>query len=176
MALIPNLLDEYDVGVMDTSPDSLYFKVSGLETIYGIGKHVFVIYGSDYLKKGTKILFECMDADGFPVFMCIPKHVVGEDIAPANYVQMIVDKDTADGPSVLSIVGVIETDNPDWKDIYNVKWQKEIMINKNLSNKSQILFKKLPTFEITEKIKPYLTSVALEPITITASYSDSNLR
>lgn len=42
----------------------------------------------------------------------------------------------------------------EWKGVYNVKWEKEFKINKNLSNESIVRFVKRPKVSITELEKP----------------------
>jgi hypothetical protein len=73
---------------------------------------------------------------------------------------------TAYGPATITILGELKEYEsnglklpvPDnWKDTYNVKWQKTVNVNPSLSNTTKIRFYKRPSAKITELLQPLYT-------------------
>jgi len=153
-------LTDFQTLVTDTSPSSNFFRVSELSDTFTSGKNGFLIEGSTFLKGATEIKIEVLDVDGNPLFVQpgegIPEYYEGL----SKLVTAHVYQDTPIGIGKITILGELETyiDEygvvsqvpEEWVGIYNVKWEKEIKINKNIPNETRVRFIKRPQVEIEE--------------------------
>jgi len=89
----------------------------------------------------------------------IPEYFEGTSKVVAVYIY----PDTAFGPCTVTILGElseyvsngVRVPVPEnWKDTYNVKWEKQINVNPILANTSKIRFYRRPKIDITESILP----------------------
>jgi hypothetical protein len=130
------------------------------------GKNSFLIQGSVELVPDTIVKVEIKDAKGNVIYTepgeGIPEYYEGVSKPIAVYVY----PDTAYGACTITILGELDRydDNgivkpvpTEWKDKYNVRWQKTILVNPNLPNSSKIRFYRRPKVEITETILPVYT-------------------
>ena len=156
-------LSEYNVFLNDTLENSKYFRISEFAETFTGGKNGFLIEGTEHLKETTEIKIEIKDVEGNPVYYepgsGIPEYYEGNSILVSTHVY----NDTPIGIGKITVLGELKTyldengnkvDIPDdWKGIYNLKWEKEFKINKNLSNVDSVRFYKRPQVQITEIVK-----------------------
>ena len=119
----------------DTNPNSDYFRITELERTLTGGKNGFLIEGSECLKETTEIKIEILDVNGNPIYfepgMMQPEYFEGL----SKVVGVYIYEDTPIGLGKITILGELKDyfdeegnkiDIPDdWKDIYNVKWEKQ---------------------------------------------------
>jgi hypothetical protein len=153
-------LQNFQVFLNDTTPSSNYFRVSELSDTFTSGKNGFLIEGSPYLKGDTEIKIEILDVEGNPLFVQagegIPEYYEGL----SKLISAHVYQDTPIGIGKITILGELRTyvdadgyEVPvpdDWIGIYNVKWERNIKINKNIPNETRVRFIKRPEIDIEE--------------------------
>jgi hypothetical protein len=158
-------LSNFNVLVNDTNPNSDYFRITKLEETLTGGKNAFLIEGSPFLKETTEVKIEILDVDGTPIYYepgdGIPEYYEGLSKVVAIYVY----PDTPIGLGKITILGeakqyidrngiLQDVTDPQWVGAYNVKWEKNFQINRNLQNETIVRFYKRPQVNITEIVKP----------------------
>jgi len=157
-------LSSFSSFINDTNPNSQYFRISEFSEQFTGGKNGFLIEGSEFLKEGTEVKIEILDVSGNPVYFepgdGVPEYYEGT----SKLVSVHVYEDTPIGIGKITVLGELKTylgtegellEIPEeWKGVYNVKWEKEFKINKNLSNENIVRFHKRPLVTITELVKP----------------------
>ena len=140
-------LQNFQVFLNDTVASSNYFRVSELSDTFTSGKNGFLIEGSPFLKGDTEIKIEVLDVEGNPLFVQagegIPEYYEGL----SKLVTAHVYQDTPIGIGKITILGELRSyidengfEQPvpaDWEGIYNVKWEKNVKINKNIPNETE---------------------------------------
>ena len=173
-------LSSFGTFLIDSDPNSQYFKITQFKDTFTGGKNGFLIEGSEHLKESTEIKIQILDVDGNPVYYepgnGIPEYYEGTSKLIAVYVY----EDTPIGTAKITILGELKTyvdeggvvtDIPDdWKGVYNLKWEKTFQINRLLSNEDNVRFYKRPVVGITEIVKPIFNNVTTT-ITQTGSLS-----
>jgi hypothetical protein len=153
-------LQNFQVFLNDTVASSNYFRVSELSDTFTSGKNGFLIEGSPFLKGDTEIKIEVLDVEGNPLFVQagegIPEYYEGL----SKLVTAHVYQDTPIGIGKITILGELKSyidENgfeqsipADWDGIYNVKWERNVKINKNIPNETRVRFIKRPEIEIEE--------------------------
>lgn len=153
-------LQNFQVFLNDTIASSNYFRVSELSDTFTSGKNGFLIEGSSFLRGDTEIKLEILDVEGNPLFVQagegIPEYYEGL----SKLITAHVYQDTPIGIGKITILGELrsyidadgyEVPVPDeWVGIYNVKWEKNVKINKNIPNETRVRFIKRPEIEIEE--------------------------
>jgi hypothetical protein len=153
-------LTGFQTFLVDTNPLSDYFRISELGDLLTSGKNGFLIEGSTHLKPSTEVKIEILDTEGNPIYVepgnGIPEYYEGL----SKLISVHVYQDTPIGIGKITILGELETyidDNgfvqsvpDDWKGVYNVKWERDIKINKNIPNESRIRFTRRPQVIIEE--------------------------
>ena len=153
-------LQNFQVFLNDTVASSNYFRVSELSDTFTAGKNGFLIEGSPFLKGDTEIKIEILDTNGDPLFTQagegIPEYYEGL----SKLVTAHVYQSTPIGIGKITILGELKSyvdengfEQPipnEWVGIYNVKWEREIKINKNIPNETRVRFIKRPIVEIEE--------------------------
>ena len=146
-------LGQYDVYIEDTSVNSDYFAITRLPQYFTGGRNSFLIGGSEYLQNGSEILIEILDEEGNPVFeTLVPNYIEGN----SRMISVEVYDTISPGIGTLVIMGkAVRTlggqQIPDeWKDTYNVRWSKKILIDYNLKNLSPIKFLSAPEITVVE--------------------------
>lgn len=141
-------LAQYDVLIEDTSASSTYFQVTNLPPSFTGGRNSFLLAGSSALKSASNIQIEILDADGIPIFQNpIQKYVQGN----SRLVSVEVTENTAVGFATIVILGqatVLPNGQPvppDWQNSYNVRWTKQILVERNLRNSSPLILRDTPT-------------------------------
>ena len=160
-------LSNFQVFENDDLPNSEYFRITELsETLTG-GKNGFLIEGSVHLKETSEIKIEILDVAGNPIYFepgdGTPEYYEGN----AKLISVHVYDDASIGIGKITILGELKTyigddgeikDIPnEWAGVYNVKWERSIQINKNVSNETIVRFYKRPTVQIDELVKPIFT-------------------
>lgn len=173
-------LSNFQVFENDELPNSEYFRITELnETLTG-GKNGFLIEGSEHLKESTEIKIEILDVDGNPIYFepgnGIPEYYEGN----SKLIAIHVYDDVSIGIGKITILGELKTYLSDigeivnipneWAGVYNVKWEKSIQINKNVSNETIVRFYRRPTVKVDELVKPIFTK-NIPQITQTGSLS-----
>jgi len=167
-------LTTFQTYINDTTPNSTYFRVTEFKDTFTGGKNGFLIEGSQHLKETTEIKIEILDVNGNPVYYepgnGVPEYYEGVSKLIAVYVY----EDTPIGQAKITILGELKTfvddngivqDIPEqWRNVYNVKWEKEFQINKLLSNEDKVRFYRRPEVSITEIVKPIFSNI-VTPIT-----------
>jgi hypothetical protein len=172
-------LTYYETFVVDTNPNSDYFKITEFKDTFTGGKNGFLIEGSEHLMESTEIKVEIIDVNGNPIYYepgnGVPEYYEGLSKVIAVYVY----EDTPIGDAKITVLGELKSykdgvnvkDIPDnWKGVYNVKWEKSFKVNRLLPNEDTVRFYKRPNVNITEITKP-IFSTALSTITQTGSLS-----
>jgi hypothetical protein len=153
-------LQNFQVFLNDTLASSNYFRVSELSDTFTSGKNGFLIEGSPFLKGDTEIKIEVLDVEGNPLFVQagegIPEYYEGL----SKLITAHVYQDTPIGIGKITILGELRSyidengfEQPvpgDWEGVYNIKWEKNVKINKNIPNETRVRFIKRPEIEIEE--------------------------
>ena len=162
-------LTTFQTFIVDTNPNSNYFRISEFKEVLTGGKNGFQIEGSEHLLESTEIKIEILDVEGNTVYYepgdGIPEYYEGI----SKIVSVHVYEDTPIGEATVTILGELKTyvdddgvvkDVPtEWKGIYNCKWERKIKINKFLSNEDKVRFYRRPKVSITEIVKPLFSNV-----------------
>ena len=161
-------LTNIDTFIIDNRPESVYFNVISLEEVVSGGKTTFQILGSKYLVPDAEIKIELLDSEGNPVFIEAIKYLGDK---PSRHISIEVYGDTPAGEGKLTILGSAESSNdgteiPDeWKDLYNVKWERNVFIDPREKNVDNIIFQgeavgfgkldryRLPSLDVSEQIR-----------------------
>ena len=159
-------LSGYNTFIKDRDPNSQYFKVSKFNETFSAGKNLFLLEGSECLKESTEIKMEIVDSEGGTLYIepgrGIPDYYEGNSVVLSSHVY----DDTPVGPAKITILaelkdyfdedGIKQPIPADWQNAYNVKWEKEFFINKNMKNSTPVIFYKRPVIEIEEVASPIL--------------------
>ena len=142
-------LSGYNTFIKDKEPRSEYFKVTKFPDTLTKGKNLFTMEGTPFLKESTAIKMELVDVDGNTLYIepgrGIPDYYDGNSVVLSIHVY----EDIPVGPGKITILGELKEyfdedgiKRPipkDWENAYNVKWEKEFYINKNMKNICNIL-------------------------------------
>jgi hypothetical protein len=162
-------LTSFGTFVVDSNPNSTYFKITEFKDTFTGGKNGFLIEGSEYLQPSTEIKIEILDVNGDPIYYepgnGVPEYYEGTSKLVAVYVY----EDTPIGTAKITVLGELKTylDEggvvlpvpDDWKNVYNVKWEKEFKVNRLLSNEDKVRFYRRPQVTINEIVKPIFNNV-----------------
>ena len=162
-------LTSFGTYIVDTAPNSQYFKITEFKDTFTGGKNGFLIEGSEHLKETTEVKVQILDVNGDSVYYepgnGVPEYYEGTSKLVAVYVY----EDTPIGTAKVTVLGELKTyvddggvvrDIPDeWKGVYNVKWEKTFQINRLLSNEDKVRFYRRPVVNIDEIVKPIFNNV-----------------
>ena len=162
-------LTYFQTYLVDTNPNSTYFRITEFKESFTGGKNGFLIEGSEHLKESTDIKIEILDVEGNPIYFepgsGVPKYYEGLSKVVAVYIY----EDTPIGNAKITVLGelktYIDTDGvvqpiPDeWAGIYNLKWERDFNVNRLLSNEDKVRFYVRPQVSITEIVKPIFSNV-----------------
>ena len=165
---LPAPLSSFGTLVNDLDANSKYFRVTELKDTLTAGKNGFLIEGSPFLKETTEIKIQILDVNGDPIYWepgnGIPEYYEGTSKVIAIYVY----NDTPIGDANITILGELKTYvnefgvttdvPPEWKGVYNVKWQKTVKVNKLLANEDRVRFYRRPNVSIDEIVKPLFST------------------
>ena len=173
---IPQGLSSIETFLIDNNPNSDYFRITEFKDSFTGGKNGFLIEGSEYLKETTEVKIEILDVDGNTIYYepgdGIPEYYEGL----SKVVSVHIYEDTPVGLGKITILGELKQyldtggvlrDIPEeWKGLYNVKWERNFKINKNLTNEDKVRFYRRPDVAITEIARPIFN---LTPVTVNQS-------
>ncbi len=161
--------------------ESEYFRVSDVPSELTSGKNMFKLYGnSELLKMNTPLLIQVTDINKNPVYHHVNKFV---DETGRIVIGVWLYPDTPPGLGKIELLGVATRRQDgrevptNWKDSYNVKWQRELMLNPFVDNTTPIVFQTIPNIQVKEKVRTYLagtyenTSTSVVTQTGTGTYS-----
>ncbi len=162
-------LSSFQTYLVDDNPNSTYFKITEFKDSFTGGKNGFLIEGSEHLKETTEIKVQILDVEGNPIYYepgnGVPEYYEGTSKVVAVYIY----EDTPIGTAKITILGELKTyveeggvvrDIPDeWKNVYNVKWEKSFQVNRLLANEDKVRFYRRPTVSISEIVKPIFNNV-----------------
>ena len=161
-------LTQFNTFIVDTNPNSTYFRISEFKEAFTGGKNGFLIEGSEHLMETTEIKMQILDVANKSVYFepgnGVPEYYEGL----SKVVAVHIYEDTPIGEGKITILGELKTyiddngivrDIPDeWKGVYNVKWEKSFKINRLLSNEDKVRFYKRPNVNIDEIVKPLFST------------------
>ncbi len=162
-------LTTFQTFLVDTNPNSTYFKVTEFKDTFTGGKNGFLIEGSEHLMESTEIKIQILDVNGNPIYYApgngVPEYYEGTSKLVAVYVY----EDTPIGTAKITILGelktyldeggVLQQIPNEWKNVYNLKWEKEFKVNRLLSNEDKVRFYRRPEVTIDEIVKPIFSNV-----------------
>ncbi len=171
-------LSSFGTFLVDNDPNSTYFRITEFKESFTGGKNGFLIEGTPYLKESTEIKIQILDVNGDPIYWepgnGIPEYFEGT----SKVVSVHIYDDTPIGDATITVLGelkqyldeggVVRDVPEEWKNVYNLKWQKTFKVNKLLANEDKVRFYKRPKVTIEELVKP-LFSTTIPTITQTGS-------
>jgi hypothetical protein len=147
-------LAKYDVYIEDTSQNSEYFNISKLPSVFTGGRNSFLLDGSYFLKNNTLIKIEILDEAGVPIFQTVVDNYVE---GTSTMISVEIYDTVTPGLATITVVGVLDKTSDgnnvpsQWKDVYNVRWSKKILVDYNQKNVSPILFTDIPEVLVEER-------------------------
>ena len=153
-------LSGYNTFIKDTDPNSQYFKVTKFQETFTSGKNLFLMEGSPYLKESTDVKIEIVDVNGGTLYVepgrGIPDYYEGNSVVLSAHVYDYMPV----GPAKITVLGelkeyidgdgILRPVPEEWKNVYNVKWERNFYINKNIENSTPVIFYKRPIITIEE--------------------------
>jgi len=154
-------LSGYNTFIKDTHPNSRYFKVTKFKETFTAGKNLFLMEGSEFLKESTDVKIEITDVNKNTIYVepgrGVPDYYEGNSVVLSAHIYDNIPV----GPAKITILGELREyiDNQgirrevpeEWRNVYNVKWEKDFYINKNLLNDSPVIFYKKPVVKLEER-------------------------
>ena len=173
MAVLRKILQKQDLSsietyVNDTTFNSNYFNVLSIEDTIPGGKSSFQIIGSKYLTPDVELRVELLDKNGNPVYTEAIKYLGDK---PSRHISIEVYENTPAGIGTLTILGSAERLSggdsipEEWRNLYNVKWERNVYIDPREKNTQPILFQgqsvgfkefdryQLPALDISEQVR-----------------------
>jgi len=173
-------LSSFATFLVDTNPNSDYFRITEFKDTLTGGKNGFLIEGSEHLKESTEIKIQVLDVNGDPIYWEVGNGVPEYYEGISKVISLHIYEDTPIGEARIVVLGELKTylddgkvvrDVPDeWKGVYNLKWEKTFKVNRLLSNSDKVRFYKRPIVNITEIAKP-IYSTTISNVTQTGSVS-----
>jgi hypothetical protein len=164
----PQNLSSFETFLVDVNPNSTYFRITEFKDTFTGGKNGFLIEGSEYLQETTEIKIEVLDVEGNPIYYEPGKGIPEYYEGISKVVSVYVYEDTPIGIGKITVLGELKKyldtgdvvrDIPDeWKNVYNVKWEREFKINRLLSNEDKVRFRKRPKIDIDEIERPIFST------------------
>ena len=140
-------LKDYAVYYNDTEENSKFFQISKFPESLASGKNSFLITGTDLLLPTTPVMVEVLNVKGEELSITIPNLLLnGTDRI------IVIEVPTTEyyGKGLVTILGQAIDVPKEWRGAYNVKWQREVLINPSLDNSSDTYFINDPILSITE--------------------------
>lgn len=146
-------LAAYDVYIQDTSETSDYFQISNLPSVFTGGRNSFLVAGSQLLENQSQVLIEILDSKGNTIYQTpVASYKEGD----SKLVSVEIYNDTPIGFATIIIMGkarITKNGLPipeEWKNTYNVRWVKRILVDPNIKNHSPIRFLNPPQVSLEE--------------------------
>jgi hypothetical protein len=161
-------LSAYATFIKDTVANSQYFRVTEFKETFTGGKNGFLIEGCEHLMQSTEVQIQVLDVEGNALYVEIGNGIPEYYEGTSKLISVYVYEDTPAGPATITILGELKTyldeggvvrEVPDeWKNNYNIKWQKSFNINTLLRNEDKVRFYRRPKVDITEIVKPIFSA------------------
>ena len=161
-------LSAYATFIKDTAPNSQYFRITEFKETFTGGKNGFLIEGCEHLSQATEVQIQVLDVAGNALYVEVGNGIPEYYEGTSKIISVYVYEDTPAGPATITILGQLKTyldeggvvrDIPDeWKNNYNIKWQKSFNINTLLRNEDKVRFYRRPKVDITEIVKPIFSA------------------
>jgi len=140
-------LKDYQVYYNDNDATSKFFQISTFPEKFTSGKNSFLITGTELLLPTTPVAIEVLDVNGDALPVEIPDILInGTD----RMIVINISTDSYYGKGLVTILGQARDVPKQWKSVYNVKWQKEVIINPSLNNETDVVFVNDPKLYVTE--------------------------
>jgi len=155
-------LNSIDTFTQETGAVSEYFNVTDFPDELSTGRSSFLILGSQYLRPDVSIKIEILDNQGNPIYI---EPVYSYEEGNGVRVSVEVYQDTSEGAATLTILGEVDPTTVDYDipqdfiDVYNVKYTRSFIINKDIPNTRPIRFFKRPQISAKEVFRPKLNIV-----------------
>ena len=171
-------LQEFDVLIEDSNPNSDYFQVTEFpETIPG-GKSFFKISAAaGLLRPESEIRVEILDESGQVIYTEYPEFI---DESDRRLISIFVYDFIPPGLATVTILGEAQTfldGSPipiDFVGSFNVRWQRTLNVEPFKKNNFPIFFEKEPSIQVTEVVKPYLEIVKPSGSSVTTVGTSNN--
>ena len=171
-------LQEFDVLIEDSNPNSDYFQVTEFpETIPG-GKSFFKISAAaGLLRPESEIRVEVLDESGQVIYTEYPEFI---DESDRRLISIFVYDFIPPGLATVTILGEAQTfldGSPipiDFVGSFNVRWQRTLNVEPFKKNNFPIFFEKEPSIQVTEIVKPYLEIVKPSGSSVTTVGTSNN--
>ncbi len=157
-------LSNFSTFIVDSNPNSEFFRITEFKETFSGGKNGFLIEGSEFLKETTEVKIEILDVEGNPVYYEPGKGTPDYYEGLSTLVSVHIYPDTPIGIGKITILGELKQyidsngtlrDVPsEWQGVYNVKWERTFKINRNLFNEDIVRFYRRPSISISELVKP----------------------
>lgn len=151
--ILPLNLAKYDVLVEETTESSKFFNIKNLPPVLAGGRNSFLLAGSEYLKTLSEIKIEILDSRKNPIYQSL---VPGYSEANSAMISVEIYDDTAPGLATIILMGKaikLPDDQPipeQWKNVYNVRWTKTILVDYAIKNSSPVRFTRTPSLTVNE--------------------------
>jgi hypothetical protein len=133
-----------------TSPD--YFQITEFPTRLTAGKNLFKLRGHPTnLKVDGTLALEILDYNGDPIYYEIVNYL---DEDQSRVIAIYIYSDTSPGDCTITIIAQAN-DNlvpEEWQALPNIKWNRSVPVNPNISNISEIIFETEPTVTVDELV------------------------
>jgi len=152
-------LSKVSVHIEENGDVSQYFNIADFPGELPLGKSSFLILGSKYLKKDIVIKIELIDSNGNPIYI---EPVFGYEESNGVRVAIEAYDSVAEGAATLTILGELDPEKIDFEipdesiGVYNIKYQRPIIVNKTIPNDRPIRFYKRPKVQVQEIFKEQL--------------------
>ncbi|KKN17107.1 hypothetical protein LCGC14_0969200 [marine sediment metagenome] len=150
------------VFIDDTEPGSQFFQLREVNDVLHSGRQGFLIAGSPFLVNETEVLVEIIDANGDPIFVsAVRNYAEGQ----ARFVSIEVYEDTPVGPAAMTILGELaiqpngEPIPEQFRGTFNVKFQRQFIVDPLRLNDSKIRVFKTPELLVSEILAPFRKAV-----------------
>jgi len=165
-------LDRLDVLINDTSIDSPnYFNIQTFPNTLTSGKNLIEILGiRNKLVPNTKVYVEITDINNEAVYYKIP---IKKGDNNSRYIIPYIFYDTPIGIGKVTLIGTAKYDlngkkiTGKWANTTNIRWSRNININRSVRNNTEILFDNEPNISIN-KIDSTKQTI-IQPAGVTAS-------
>ena len=153
-------LNAIDTFIQESGIISEYFNISAFPDEVSTGRSSFLLLGSQYLRDNVSIKIEILDNQGKPVYI---EPIFSYEEGNGIRVSVEVYQDVSEGAATLTVLGEIDPNKVDFEipdefiGVYNIKYSRPFLINKDIPNTRPIRFFKRPRISVKEVFRPKLT-------------------
>ena len=127
-----NLQDLDTLKRIEQTPNSVFFNVFDIPNFdLGAGNHSFLLYGSEYLIRGSEIVIEMLDEDGQVIKTKAQPDTTN---SPAWRVTFQINPNHKNGLAILNIAGTAYfSENDKWEQRNRTETEKNVLWTKHNS-------------------------------------------